>query len=533
MSIKILDCTLRDGGYCNKWKFGRNNISKIIKGLIDANIDIIECGFLTNKGVYTKDETKFNSVDDISKVIPKNKKNKLFVAMINYGEYDVSNIPDSKDCNVDGFRIAFHKKNMIDALSFCKKIKDKGYKVFIQAMLSLNYSEDEFIDLINRVNEFEPFSFYIVDSFGNMKSNDLVKYFSLINDNLSNSITVGFHSHNNLQLAFPNAQIFTKLGIEKEIIVDSSIYGMGRGAGNLNTELFMQFSNEVYKTKYKLDPILSIIDKILNVFYCENGWGYSLPNYLSATYNAHPNYASYLSEKNTLSIDNINEIFKVMDNDKKNSFDKEYIHNLYLKYMERNNDVSNNIEIFKEKIKNKKILLIASGKSSITESKMIKEFYNKNKPIVISLNHDYSCISTDYIFVSNIRRFSELSKSKYNKCITTSNILEKNVFLKCSYDKLINNYDNVSDNSGLMAIYFFIGLGFNEIYLAGFDGYSYDTLNNYREADMALAVSNDTMDLLNEGMSKVLYEYSKLIKLNFITKPYYLEVYNEKNINIW
>ena len=108
-------------------------------------------------------------------------------------------------------------------------------------MVSLSYTDEEFLDLIRRVNELEPYAFYIVDSFGMMKRKDLTRLFYLVEHNLNENIKIGFHSHNNMQLAYSNAQSLVDLHSDRELIIDASVYGMGRGAGNLNTELFVQY----------------------------------------------------------------------------------------------------------------------------------------------------------------------------------------------------------------------------------------------------------------------------------------------------
>ena len=131
-NVSILDCTLRDGGYCNQWLFGKNNIIKIINGLIEAGINIIECGFFTNKVQYNTEVAKYTTLEQIGELLPENRTNKLFVCLINYGEYEADKIPQYDGTSLDGFRIAFHKKDMAPALEFCKEIKEKGYKVFIQ-----------------------------------------------------------------------------------------------------------------------------------------------------------------------------------------------------------------------------------------------------------------------------------------------------------------------------------------------------------------------------------------------------------------
>ena len=115
-TVHVLDCTLRDGGYCNQWKFGFENTKKITRGLVESGIDIIECGFLTNKVSYNQDVTKFNTIEQISSVIPQHRKGYLFVVMMNYGEYNIEDLPDYDGSSVDGIRVAFHKKDLVKAL---------------------------------------------------------------------------------------------------------------------------------------------------------------------------------------------------------------------------------------------------------------------------------------------------------------------------------------------------------------------------------------------------------------------------------
>ena len=362
--IQVLDCTLRDGGYCNNCRFGFDNERKIVHGLVEANIDIIECGFLMNTVEYEKDVTKFTSLDEVAKIIPQNKEGKTFVMLTDYGKYRPEDLPEYDGTSVDGLRVAFHKKDRVAALEECKAIKSKGYKVFVQAMVSLSYTDEEFLDLIRRVNELEPYAFYIVDSFGMMKRKDLTRLFYLVEHNLNENIKIGFHSHNNMQLAYSNAQSLIDLHSDRELIIDASVYGMGRGAGNLNTELFVQYLNDNADGNYDIKPLLSIIDEILNEFYQRNYWGYSLPNYLSAAHNAHPNYAGYLDDKKTLTVENMNEIFDMMEEDKKVSYDKDYIEELYLRYMATGKSQEEHKTELIENLRGKTVLLIAPGKSS-------------------------------------------------------------------------------------------------------------------------------------------------------------------------
>ena len=143
--IHVLDCTLRDGGYCNNWEFGYENKRKILKGLIEADLDVIECGFLTNKIVYDQNGTKFTNLSEISEILPTDRKGKIFVAMVNFGEYDLEKLPCYDGTSIDGIRVAFHKKDREKALEWCRIIGDKGYKVY----RSFSGSISEFVASIN------------------------------------------------------------------------------------------------------------------------------------------------------------------------------------------------------------------------------------------------------------------------------------------------------------------------------------------------------------------------------------------------
>ena len=522
--IRVLDCTLRDGGYCNEWRFGFSNAAKIVHGLVDSGIDIIECGFLTDRVEYNPDITKFTDIKQVRSIIPDDRKGRTFVVMTNYGEYKPENLPEYDGSSVDGIRIAFHKRNMADALILCKGVKDKGYMLFVQAMVSLNYSDSEFLTLIDRMNELKPYAFYIVDSFGTMGEKDLTRLFYMVEHNLDPDIIIGFHSHNNLQLSYSNAQKLIAMHAERDIIIDSSVYGMGRGAGNLNTELFVDYLNNNAGKNYSIRPLLVIIDEILNGFYQRAYWGYSLPNYLSAVHGAHPNYAIYLDDKRTLTVKEMNEIFDSLDRDKRVSFDRNYIEQVYTQYLSaKKADEIHGAELH-GKISDRTVLLIAPGKSSESERELIERFVADNDCITVSINFEYAYARPDFIFLSNLRRLRELAPENLGRCIVTSNITAEGVYYRAEYASLIFAEESVSDNAGLMAVKFFAGHGAGEIYLAGFDGYSHDDEENYGRSDMNFPTRNEVLDAQNEGMTKVLRELSRSINVKFLTAPRYVKI---------
>lgn len=523
--IKILDCTLRDGGYCNNWRFGYEEICQIINNLMKANVDIIECGFISNKTDYDKDVSKYSTLTQIAGVLPKNKQNTMFVAMMNFGEFETDELPVYDGHSIDGIRVAFHKKDRYRALEVCKQIKEKGYKVFVQPMVSLAYTDEEFTEMIRLVNEIQPYAFYIVDSFGRMRTEDLLRLYDLVSETLTDDIWIGYHSHNNMQLAFSNAQsLCSKAKKDRNLIIDTSIFGMGRGAGNLNTELFVDFANGEYGLDYKLNPLLEVIDKILAKFYKTNYWGYSLPNYLSAVHNAHPNYANFLSDKNTLTVEDINHIFSLMEDSKKLLFDKKYIETLYTEYMSDGDSEQENITRFQNLLTDKTVLLVAPGRSAFDERDKIVKKCSEENIISISVNFQYAPLNTDFVFISNLRRYRDLTLKETEKYIVSSNIPIKNAFLKIDYKEWLCNQDSVVDNAGLMLINFLISCGCKKILLAGFDGYSHENEDNYADKKMELISKNAVLDAINLGMNKVLSEYAKKTKIEFLTQQKYIKL---------
>ncbi|SFN79186.1 4-hydroxy 2-oxovalerate aldolase [Pseudobutyrivibrio sp. UC1225] len=523
--ILSLDCTLRDGGYCNNWNFREKNIEKIINGLAIAGVDIIECGFLTSRVSYNQDISKYTDLKQIEAFISKEANKSEYVVMMNLGEYKLEDLPDAAESVIGGIRLAFHKKSLNEAMTSCKIIKQKGYKLYMQPMVTMLYSDDEFIELISKANELNPYAFYIVDSFGTMDEDILLHYFQIADKEINENTYIGFHSHNNLQGAFSNCKSLLKSARNRNIIIDSSIYGMGRGAGNLNSELFLNELNSKYGKNYEIKPLLRIMDEVLSRFYNEKPWGYSLPNYLSAAHMVHPNYAKYLTSKEALLLEDMDEIFSLMDKDKAVEYDEEYINDLYMSYMSRENKNKDCIAEIQQKVSGREVLLIAPGASAKKEEEKIAKFVENNKPIVISINHEYAGCNVDYIFVSNIRRFNQLSEASRARVIATSNIHSGDIFATIDYKILLNDIDGVKDNAGLMAIKFAVEeLGVNDIYLAGYDGYLKDSRLNYESDDLTVFISEESIDRMNIGMNCMIRKFKEKSNIKFITKTY-LDIY--------
>ena len=182
--IKLLDCTLRDGGYINDWKFGEKTIKSIIARLQQANTDYIEVGFLRNCE-YHKNRTLFNNIREMKTMLPAKKGNTGYIAMALHSQYDVEKLEEN-DHTIDGIRVTFHDYDQDEGLAFCKRVKEKGYPVFVNPINIMGYSDEMLLSLLKKVNQLKPYGFSIVDTFGSMTKNELVRIYSLCENNIKN-----------------------------------------------------------------------------------------------------------------------------------------------------------------------------------------------------------------------------------------------------------------------------------------------------------------------------------------------------------
>lgn len=523
--IKILDCTLRDGGYVNNWSFNSFNMNRIIKSLNESNIDIIECGYL-NGSATDKEKTIVNRIEDLEDRINEFDISKDYVIMINYGEYNLNSLRKvTSQSKIRGVRIAFKKDQLDTVFNDVNILISRGYKVFIQPMVTLSYTDIQILKLIAECNRLDIYALYIVDSFGAMDTNDIKRLAYIFNHNLRGDIGIGFHAHNNLQLAYTNALEIINMFNNRSVIIDSSIFGMGRGAGNLPTELITEHLNKMYDKEYNIEPILDIIDKYINRIYMDKYWGYSISYYISGEYNCHPNYATFLMNKNTLTIKNIQKFLKDLPEDKKSEFDKEYIQKLYIDFNSQN--ISNYTDLidFKRQIVSKDIYIIAPGKSVVQGMERIIK--DKNK-IFISLNYVPSFISADYCFFSNQKRFEEYKEKvrsidlsrKKNIFILTSNINHyEDEAIIVPYNELLGDVEDAKDNAIIMLLNLLIKLNINNVFICGLDGYHGNT--NYIDENMNFNFKTSEMDEKNIAILKQINKLRQKIEMYFITKSIY------------
>jgi 4-hydroxy 2-oxovalerate aldolase len=500
-NVKILDCTLRDGGYINDWKFGKKTIKDVIDNLEDANIDIIETGFIRNIE-HSEDSSVFSSVEQIKDLIGVKKSNTLYAVMIEQHNYVEQLIPEYDRMSVDLIRLTFRKNEWKEAKKSIKSLIEKGYKVCVQPVGTASYDDKHLLNLIKDVNDLNPYAFYLVDTLGIMYRNDMRKFFYLIDNNLSKNIHLGFHSHNNLQMSFSNAQEMIRINNKRNIIIDTSCYGMGRGVGNLTTELFADYINKNISQRYSLIPILNIVDKYLMSIYAEHRWGYDLPYFLSATVMCHPNYASHLMKKETLGIEKIEKILSLIPTEKRSEYDSELIENIYHQMQNYDIDDIQSYRELKKMIIGKDVVIMGSGSSIVTHENEITK--RLNDKFIISTNFIPTNYSTDAVFVSNEKRLGIMNLSSVKKILSTSNLMnEISSAMFFNYSSLLGEGDS-SDNAGAMLIRILKKAGVKKIFLVGFDGFDVDSSTNYAVPTYKKSLDYDAAKKKNEDISKQL-----------------------------
>ncbi len=498
--ISILDCTLRDGGYINQWRFGKREIKKIISLLDTAQIDIIECGFLEDTE-YDENVSVFSDVAQIAPLISPKRANAMYVAMIALGDIQPEKIAPWDGTSIDGIRLTFHKHEWEEAKRTATALMEKGYQVFIQPVGTTSYTDVELLRLVEAVNELKPFALYLVDTLGILYRKDLLRMFTLADHNLDPKIRLGFHSHNNLQLSFANAQELMRQNTPRQLIIDSSVYGMGRGVGNLATELLAEYINENVEKRYGIMPLLKIANQYLMSIYAQQRWGYALPYFLSAIEGCHPNYADYLMKKETLDIESISKLLRMLPMDQRDLFHKDLIEKMYLAYQEYQIDDAQTIAGLKEIVRGKQILVLAPGASLPAHLEEILTFIREEQPVVISINFCPVRIEPDILFASNRKRLALLQEAmeRHPYVLTTSNLQREP-----SQDVHVVNYSeylgdgHAADNAGAMLIRILRRAHVGSIALAGFDGFDADSSGNYYIDSYKNPIEKEVADQKNE-----------------------------------
>ncbi len=535
--VQLLDCTLRDGGYLVDAKFGDTAIKGIIRGLTDSGIDVIECGFLKDEP-HKEGYTVFNNAAQVRNYLPKDRKQASYVCLADYSRYSIANLDDYDGTSIDGVRACFFKKERYDVIEFCREVVKKGYKLYVQPVDILGYTDAELLELIEMINPMEPYAFSIVDTFGSMYKEDLQRVFYLIHHNLVSTPSIGFHSHNNLQMSFSLSQDFVNMtqGL-RNITIDATMGGMGRGAGNTNTELVIQYLNRKLNAGYDIDVVLDLIDNYIDGIRYTSEWGYSIPYFLAGSYSAHVNNISYLSSKAGISSRDINFLLNRIGAVSRKRYDYDLLEKEYVNYLGSFTDDEKEVAELREKMSDKDILILLPGSSIVTHKEKIDRYCEEKNPIVISVNLLSSDYPIHYAYFSNKKRYNYWKNSSrfdnYQR-IVTSNITKEASPNETVIDftKLVKSGWKQLDNSGILLLRLLDRLDVASIAIAGFDGYMTNSGgHNYAQKELEKQRDFNSVDESNRSVASMLEHYrnNRLLDcpVTFITPSRFAGIFSE------
>ena len=298
-NIKILDCTLRDGAHINQGVFGKNNILHILRNLAQAKIDLIEVGFLQNT-LYDENSTIFNEIRNVDEVLMQTQKlQSKFGIMLRIDRCDFKKLQESSF--IDFVRIAFYKEHLKDLSNYVMRLQDLNYDVYLNPIAITKYSLDEIKMILEFILPLKPKGISIVDTFGALRMDSFMELIQLFDKMISDEIEMGIHLHENLSSSLSLALQAIKTLSHRNIVIDSSVLGMGRIPGNLPTELLV---SNLQNSNYHVDSLYSLID-IVKEYKKINEWGYNPIYAHSAVINIDRTYPEYFFEQGFSTLENI------------------------------------------------------------------------------------------------------------------------------------------------------------------------------------------------------------------------------------
>ena len=490
--LKVLDCTLRDGGYYNNWNFSIHLINKYLKVMSDIKVDYVEIGFrsLERKEfrgpcAYTTDQflnnlkipktLKVGVMINGAELIKANtlKKNTLLISSL---------FKKAKFSKVKLVRIASHYSELSKVMPVASKIKSLGYKVAINLMQISDRTENEIKQFCELAKKYNMDAVYFADSTGSLNRYQTLEIVKNFKKNWKTDL--GIHAHDNMDMAMENAMMALNNGVSW---IDSTVLGMGRGPGNVKTENLVLELEKRLKRKVNYNSLIKLIEDDFIPMKNKYGWGSNVYYYLSGLYGIHPSFIQgMLSAKNFSS----DEILAVIDN-LKTEGGKKFSNDLINTYKQYFIGKGNGKYKPLKNIKNKDVLILGSGPGVKEHKIALESFIKKYKPFVIALNTQNSINSklintravcntlrllTDHKsfkylpqkLILPYQRLSNLIKDKFKKVKK----LDFGVEVKNNTFKFMKSSAVIPNT---LAISYALGIAnsgkANKIYIAGFDGY--------------------------------------------------------------
>jgi 4-hydroxy 2-oxovalerate aldolase len=520
--MKILDCTLRDGGYYNSWSFDQEMVSGYLNAMAEARVDFVELGLRNYtstefKGPFYFTTDSFLSTVDLpvgpdygvmidAKTILKSGKS------VTQSVYDLFQRAD--DSKISFVRIACHYQEVIAAEEIFEILKELGYRVIINLMQISLRTTSEIENLSKSISSWSELSaLYFADSLGNMDVEDVRRVVDALK--LGWEGELGIHAHNNMGKALSNTLEAQKLGVS---YLDATVSGMGRGAGNTETELLLAELQASGRGDYSVAPLSEIL---IGKFYPmkeKMGWGASLSYYLAARYGVHPMYIQKIMTDMHFGMKERVDLVSYIPNLKgKAQYDEELLTDLLS---------SSGVEVSSlncpviditsfEKGENTSAILIAGGNEAVRHAPAIKYFINENACKVFAINEgvkELNSLVDAYVVSHNTKKIDlqDLKLEEMQKVIIPLSRFSHEELNGVNFEQLINfpmevvdGFFSVAEDGAKVpfnltagyALAITILLGFDRVYMVGFDGYGYGDVRQKEMAELLHLVRNESTSI--------------------------------------
>lgn len=490
-NFKILDCTLRDGGYYTNWDFSKNLTQTFFQSFNQLPVEYLEVGYRSPKMNEYYGEYYYCPPMVLSRM--KELSNKKLVIILNEKDIKAEIVEELlKPCLgiITMVRLAIDPQNLSRALVLAEKVKSMGFEVGFNVMYMSKWkNQPEFLNEIKNVDGIADY-FYMVDSYGGVFPEDVKEIFSLVK--AQTNVPIGFHGHNNMELALINSLTAIECGAS---IIDSTITGMGRGAGNLKTELLLTALNSKFNIDVDFNSLAEVTDAFTQL-QKDYEWGTNLPYMVSG--------ANSLPQKDVMDwvgkrYYSINSIIRALNNQKEK--------------------IQDNIQLPKFNIDKKyeNVLIIGGGSSAIDNAPFVIEFINKFKG-EIAIVHASSRNSAPYSFLNNVhyyclagnegnrltKVFKEMSDFK-GTCVLPPFPRKMGTFVPKSITPFATELESVSftqilnDSHTAIALQTAINLRAKNCFIVGYDGYNNSSVGN-KEQELFIENENLFLDAKNNGL---------------------------------
>ena len=507
---KILDCTLRDGGYYNDWNFPVDTATSTVKSLHQAGVDVIELGLKSATDDKCSGLFKYCNEDYLSALdLPPdgtysfmlNVKEFIKDGQINHEALNQMIRPASASV-FQMCRLATHYADFTFIKEFFDYFTKNGYRVGINLMGVSLLEEEQLQQAMVVVDQLKPEVFYIADSFGSMLPDDISGLVEIIRQHYAGPL--GIHTHDNQGLAFANSLRAIDLGVE---YIDATLTGMGRGAGNLSTEqilLWLQNRGQD-KARYHSGRVLDIIQDYFAPLKSQYGWGFNYVYMLSGLNNIHPVYCMALCEGNKFSTSQISGMLESIPKDKRASFNRESLKsaiNTNLASVAGDSGSASKIPHFDKagfQMESESCLIVSTGPDVKQYAQPIAQLVARNQWAVLECNDTGAVdhIEKRQTIILNGMRLQEALQRNPHQLHTiltgeesVENYTGQHSFFGNIYHwpyvvgplEFHQNYIAIPEyEAGQYAISLAISLGYRQLYLAGFSGYAEPTRNQAME----------------------------------------------------